>query len=378
MAAIHASAGSAYTYARRAIAAPVGFMVGWSVLLDYFLLPMLTALLTAVYLSASFPEVPRGVFVLAFLCAITVVNVRGIRFASGVNGLLMLLQGGVIVAFLALAARYVIVLSGPGSLETVAPFFRADVPLSLTARGAALAALSFLGFDAVSTLSEEAREPRRDVPRAILLVALIVGVVFVAAAYAAQLVEGPAPMKDAASAGLSLARTVGGDVLASVFLVGMIATQIAAGMSAQAGVARLLYAMGRDGVLPSRIFAHLSERSRTPTFNILLSAVVGLLALVLSEEEGTSLVNFGAFVAFTSVNLSVIATWLASRRGNAPRSALTWLVLPALGAAFTLWLLVSLDRNARIVGLVWITLGFAYLLWLTRLFRRPTPSLAEE
>lgn len=377
MATIHVGAGSAYTYARRAIAAPVGFLVGWSVLLDYLLLPMLTALVTAVYLHAAVPAVPRGVFVLAFLALITGVNLLGIRVASWMNGVLMVVQGGVIATFLLLAIRHVVDTDGSRALDTATPFFRADVPIALTAHGASIAALSFLGFDAVSTLSDEARAPRRDIPRAVILVALIVGALFVAAAFLAQLVVGPAALHDPASAGLAIARTVGGDTLVTAFTAGMIATQVAAGIAAQAGVARLLFAMGRDGVLPRSFFARDSPRTHAPARNLLLSAAVGLLALVLSEEQGTTLVNFGAFVAFTSVNASVVATWRASR-ADERRGAFAWLVLPLVGAAFTLWLLLSLDVRAQMFGLAWIALGVGWLLWLTRGFRRPTPSIADE
>lgn len=375
MASILPGTGSAYTYARRSIAAPVGFLVGWCVLLDYLLLPMLTALLTAVYLGASFPAVPRAVFVIGFLSVTTVANLLGIRTANGVNGALMVVQGGVIAAFLVLAVRWVVDHDGASALDTTAPFFRADVPLSVTAHGATIAALSFLGFDAVSTMSDEARDPRRDVPRAVLLVALIVTAIFVAAAFVAQVVAGPGPLAGAASAGLALTEKVGGPVLASAFTGGLLATQLAAGIAAQAGVARLLHAMGRDGVLPSRVFAYVSPRTRTPAVNLVLSGVVGLLALVLTEEQGTSLVNFGAFVAFTAVNLSVIATWLAARDGER-RGAVAWLVLPLCGASFTLWLLLSLDANAQLAGLAWSALGVVWLLWLTRFFRREIPALA--
>lgn len=378
MATMHATAGSAYTYSRQAIAAPIGFMVGWSVMLDYFLLPMLTALLTSIYLAASFPDVPKWVFVVTFLVVTTGINGIGIRLASTVNGLLLLVQGIVLLAFLALAIRYVVAIQGAASLESVTPFFKADVPLSATAYGASLAALSFLGFDAVSTLSEEARRPARDVPRAVLLVAVLAGLLFVAASFMAQLVEGDMPVGDPSSAGLALASKVGGDLFSTVFIIGLVITQIGAGISAQAGVARLLYAMGRDGVLPQRVFAYVHERTRTPLFNIVLAGIVGLLALFLSEEAGTSLINFGAFVAFTAVNCSVVAMFLRSRAAGEPRSALTWLLFPAIGAASTLWLLFSLSGDAKTLGLIWMAAGLAYLVWLTRGFRRPTPDLRED
>ena len=377
MSALHTEAGSAYTYARHALSESVGFLIGWSVLLDYFLVPMLAALLTAVYLSAALPEVPQALFVVGFIGLITAVNLFGLRITTGVNSLLMLFQGLVLLAFFALAIRYVIVLYGAASIETVKPLFRVDVPLCLTAKGASLAALSFLGFDAITTLSEEARKPTRDVPRALVLVAVIIGFIFVAAAFLAQLVEPDPTIKNASSAGLQLARMIGGDMFSSVFIIGMVVSQIGAGITAEASVARILYAMGSDGVLPSRIFAYVSKRARVPVFNIVFSGIVGLLAVALSEEQGASLINFGAFVAFTSVNLCVIATWLRSRGTDEPRNAFAWLLLPAIGAVFTGWLLFSLEKDAKIVGLVWISIGVVYLAWLTRAFTRPPPSLRD-
>jgi len=377
MASIHVTAGSAYAYVREAISPHAGFLVGWGILLDYLLLPMIVSLLASVYLAASFPDIPKAVFVVAFLVFTTVVNVLGIRIASRANAVLMLIQGVVIIAFFALALRYIVAVSGAESLETVKPFFQADVPLSLTAKGASIAALSFLGFDAVSTLSEEARNPRRDVPRAVILVAVIVGALFVAAAFLAQVIDPDPVFRHPDAAGLSIARKIGGDLFATTFLTGMVITQLAAGVSAQASTGRILYAMGKDGALPNRLFAFVHARTRTPAFNLVLSGIIGLLAIVLTEEQGASLINFGAFLAFTSVNVSVAATWLRARGTDAPRNPVFWLILPLLGGVFSLWLLVSLETGAKIVGLVWISIGFVYLVWLTRGFSRPPPSLDE-
>ena len=234
--------------------------------------------------------------------------------------------------------------------------------------------MTCVGFDASWTVSEEARNPRRDVPRAIILVAVIVGLIFVGAAFLAQLVEPDPTVKDAAAAGLTVARKIGGDVFASVFLVGMVITQVAAGISAQAGVPRRLYAMGDDGVLPRGVFGYVSERTRTPVFNIVLSGAVGLLALALSEEQGASLINFGAFVAFTSVNICVVATWWRSRGSDTPRNPVTWLALPIVGAVFTLSLLVSLDTDSNIVRLLWLLIVFVSPPWLPACVCTPAPA----
>jgi putrescine importer len=378
MASIFPVAGSAYTYTRRSISAHLGFLVGWAVLLDYFFLPMVIWLIGAAYLSAALPGVPSWIWIVAFIGMTTTVNVVGLRFASKVNFVLMLVQFLIVAGFVLLCARYVVAVSGAGSMLSVAPFFKPGVPVSATLAGAALAVYSFLGFDAVSTLTEETVEPRKTMPRAILLIALIGGAVFITAAYFTQLAHAGTAFKDVDAGAFEIARRIGGDAFVTVFLVGLIVAQFTAGLSAQASVGRLLYAMGRDGVLPRHLFGYLSTIFKTPVFNIGLAGVVGLLALALTEETSTSFINFGAFLAFTFVNLSVIAQYLSDRDARRSRGPVLWIVVPGIGAALDLGLLASLDRDALILGGSWLTLGLAYLLYLTRLLRAPPPEMRLE
>ena len=158
-------------------------------------------------------------------------------------------------------------------------------------------------------------------------------------------------------------------------------TQFASGLAAQTSVARLLYAMGRDSVLPKRIFGYIHPRFHTPAINILLSGVVGLIALGLTVETSTSFINFGAFTAFTFVNLCVIAMFVRGRRaGEAKQNVVTHIIFPAIGAIVDIYLLFSLDGIAKLLGLIWLACGILYLTYLTRFFRRPPPEIefAEE
>jgi amino acid transporter len=374
MSAIYPISGSAYTYTRRAFDGNAGFLVGWAVLLDYFFLPMVIWLIGAAYLQSAFPTVPGWAWILAFIVVTSGINIAGIVVADRVNLLLMVVQLLIVAAFLALAARYVWLAQGPGGLLSIEPFFRTGVPFSSTLAGAALAAYSFLGFDAITTLTEETIDPRRVVPRAILLVALAGGVIFIAAAYVTQLVHPGGSFADVDSAAYEIAKAIGGDLFRALFLIGLIVAQFASGISAQASVGRLLFAMGRDGVLPRPLFGHIDPRLRTPVYNILLSGLVGLVGIFLDVTTSTSFINFGAFTAFTFVNVSVIAHEL--RHGG--RHGWAGLVLPALGALADLWLLANLDRDALYLGLGWLTLGILYLLYLTRFFHRPPPEIAIE
>ncbi|CAD5109147.1 APC family permease [Zestomonas carbonaria] len=374
MAAAFPVAGSAYTYVRKSISPKLGFIAGWAVLLDYLFLPMAIWLIGAAYLGSAFPSIPQPLWVLAFIAVTSAINVIGLKLAKTVNGVLMLVQFLVLVAFVALCVHYVL---GDASkpLWSLAPFFDGGLNLPLVMGGAAIACYSFLGFDAVSTLTEETHEPRKTIPRAILLITLIGGLIFIVTSYFVQLAHPGAVFDNADSAAYEIARNIGGDLFVSVFLIGLIVGQFTSGLAAQASASRLLFAMGRDGVLPQKLFGTLSQRFGTPVGSILLCGVVALLALKLDVATSTSFINFGAFLAFTLVNLSVIFHyWIGSERRD-PRDLLLHLICPLVGMGATLWLMASLDHLAITLGLSWLALGVVYLGWLTGGFRRQPPEM---
>lgn len=369
-------AGSAYTYTRRAIDSRLGFLVGWAVLLDYFFLPMVIWLIGTAFLSAKFPGVPNWVWIVGFIVITSTLNIIGIKAAAAANMLLMIFQILVLAIFVALSLRHVFDTRGVGALASSTPFFNPRTTISAVSAGAALAAYSFLGFDAITTLTEEVREPRKTIPRAILLVLLIGGGIFLVVTYSTQLVHPGGSFTDESSAAFTIAKTIGGDLFSSLFLAGLVVTQFASGLAAQASVARLLYAMGRDSVFPRKIFGYIQPRFCTPVINIVLSGVVGLIALKLTVATSTSFINFGAFSAFTCVNLCVIAMFIRQRReqGLAQR-VVPHVVFPAIGAVVDVYLLLHLDIDAKLLGLSWLTCGVLYLIYLTRGFRRPPPEI---
>lgn len=169
--------------------------------------------------------------------------------------------------------------------------------------------------------------------------------------------------------------TIAGDAVASLFLAGLVVAQFASGLAAQASGSRLLYAMGRDTVLPRKIFGSLHPRFRTPAVNIVLTGAIGLIAVFLDLSTSTSFINFGAFVAFTAVNLSVIALFLRQRRAGHRPALLTHVIIPGTGALIDLWLLVNLETAALILGIIWLAAGVAVLAYSTRLFHRPPGSV---
>ncbi|WP_219416931.1 APC family permease [Pseudonocardia nigra] len=373
LARLYPRAGSAYTYARRAIGGRVGFMTGWALLLDYLFLPMVVWLFGTAYLSNQFPEVPSWLFLLAFIVLTTTLNVIGIRVATRLNLALISFQVLILAFFVVFSLDTVIGTSGVGGAFSADPFWNTTSTLSAVSAGAALTAYSFIGFDAVSTFAEETVDPRRTVPRAIVMTAALAGLIFVLVAYSVQLVHPGGEFANVDSAALDIAKEVGGDLFGAIFLATVI-VQFTAGIPIQAAGARLMYAMGRDGVLPPKVFAAVHPRFHTPFLNVLLTGAVGLLALVLTVTTSTSFINFGAFMGFAAVNIAVIAQYLRDR-SQVQRSALSWVVQPLIGLLVIGWLITNLDSKALLLGVVWALIGFGWLLHLTRGFRVPPPEL---
>lgn len=374
MAAAFPVAGSAYSYVRKAISPKLGFLAGWAVLLDYLFLPMAIWLIGAAYLGSALPSIPQPVWVLAFIIITSVINIVGLKLANKVSALLMLIQMLVLVAFVVLCIHYI---GGDAStpLWTLKPFFSGDMKLPMIMGGSAIACYSFLGFDAVSTMTEETRDPVRTIPRAIMLITLIGGLIFIVVSYFVQMAHPSIVFENSDSAAYEIAKNIGGDLFVSFFMIGMVVGQFASGLAAQASGSRLLYAMGRDGVLSTSFFGRVSERFGTPVNSIVLCGVVALMALKLDVTTSTSFINFGAFLAFTLVNVSVIFHYWIGAKNRGLREAVLFLIFPLIGAAACLRLMASLDKMAIILGLGWLAIGCVYLAWLTGGFRRQPPEM---
>ena len=239
------------------------------------------------------------------------------------------------------------------------------------ATGAAIAGYSFLGFDAVSTMAEETDRPEKNVPRAIILVTLLGGCIFIAASWILQQTFADISIFAAESASADIARQVGGILFSSIFVATLVVAQFTSGLSAQAGASRLMYAMGRDNILPESLFGKLHARFKTPYTTIFIVGAIGLLALKMDVTTSTSFINFGAFIAFTFVNLCIITEYFRlpaeQRRLN---TRISHLLVPGIGTLCLLKLLTSLDQNAVMLGSLWLAIGAVYLGYLVVTGRR--------
>ncbi|WP_338747164.1 APC family permease [Pseudomonas putida] len=371
MARLFPVSGSAYFYARQMLGGQFGFLVGWLVLLDYLFMPMVAWLVQAVFLNVQFPGIPFWGWMLVNIGLTTLVNVLGLSLADRTNKLLTGLGIALVLLFVVLCLIH-LVYQSPASLT--APLWNASSTFVGVSAAAAVAAYSYLGFDAVTTMAEETRDARRNIPRAVVLVMATAGLLFAFVAYIMQLVHPGGVFDDAQTAAYLMSIKVGGQVFADWLNFGLIVSGFASGLIVQLSTSRLLYFMGRAGVLPKPLFGTLNPKTGAPIFNLLLTAVIGLLGLNLTLEMATSFINFGAFLGFTAVNLCVICYFYRARRRE--RLGLVgYLFFPLAGMCVNLYLVSQLSATAIVIGLCWLTLGVVYLTWLTRGFRQPAPDL---
>ena len=370
------TAGSAYTFARKSFGSPVGFLTGWALMLDYLLLPMLTYLVIGIYLNAAFPAVPQWVFFVGSLLLVTSLNILGIRLLTNVNIALLALQFIFIAVFIFLTFAN---LNGTPLPSLQEVFLNDQANFTAIVSASALLCFSFLGFDAVSTLAEETREPEKTLPRAVILVTTLAGVLFMILAAVSNIAfpdYTSYTSEDAAS--LDVIAAAGGQALTAFFTAAYVAGCFASVLASQATVSRILLTMGRDRLLPKRIFGLVHKKFQTPVGAILVAAAISFLGLLLDLTTLSTLISFGALSAFTIVNLSVIKYLLIDQKKRGIAAILKYGVAPLIGVLLTAWLWTSLSFDALLLGIAWIGVGVLYQAVVTRGFRRPTPDLALD
>ncbi|MET0702978.1 MAG: APC family permease [Mycobacterium sp.] len=374
MSAAYPVAGSAYAYTQKSFGAPIGFLAGWSLLLDYLFLPMLNYLVLGIYMNAAIPAISPWIWILIAIVVVTVLNIVGISSVARANFVLLAVQIVFIVVFVIMA---VVATSKTGTVDLVRPFTGDGSAggASPILAGAAILCLSFLGFDAVSTLSEEAKDPTRSVPKAIMIATVVSGVIFVLLSYVSQVVFPSNNFADVDAGSTDVMLAAGGQFLNVFFTAAYVAGCIGSALTSQASVARILYAMGRDGIMPRKVFGQILARFGTPALSILVVSVISLAAIWIDLAALASIVSFGALVAFSVVNLTVIKHYFID---NHERNVFNNLILPIIGFILTVWLWFSLSALALTVGLIWLAIGFVWLLVVTHGFQRPTPVLDLE
>jgi putrescine importer len=373
MATVYPTSGSAYTYVSEGLNAHFGFIAGWVMLLDYFIIPIVNVIYVSLTMHRVFAVIPNEVWAAMVAIGITLLNLRGIGYTKNTNNILMTIMSLVIAVFFILGIRYLLRAAGIPGLFNLEPLYNPDTfrwNTLLTATS--LAALTYIGFDGVTTLAEETVNPKRTVPLATVIVCVVTGILSGAESYLAQRVW-PDYMSfpNLDTAFLDVTRRIGGAALFEAMAAVLVLSCFGTAFTGQASAARLMYSMGREGVLPQAL-GRLNPRTTIPALNTLLigiSAFTG--SLFLSYERAAELLNFGAFLAFIGVNLAAALHSLKD-----PERHWTHAIVPILGLICCIAIWISLPTPALIIGGIWLIVGIIYLAIQTRGFQR-TPRLVQ-
>ena len=374
MASLFPSAGSAYTYVGKGLNAHFGFLAGWAMFLDYLIVPVINTVYASLTLQRLMPDVPFIAWVVLFVFVITFLNLRGIRTTARSNELMLAVMCIVIGIFIVLAIQYIFHQQGWQGLLSYKPFYNpATFNFSAIMTATSFAALTYIGFDGVTTLAEDVKNPRRNMLLAPILVCLFTGLFSGLQIYLAQQVwPDYNTFINPETAFFDVSARVGGTFLFNAIAIILFIACLGSGLAGQVGAARLLFAMGRDGVLPKKIFSHLDKKTATPTYNIIIMGVLTVIgSMVISYQNAAELLNFGAFLAFMGVNVATFRQFYFLKQDKGKRNIVYDAILPVLGFLVCLALWISLPTPAKIMGGIWFLVGLVYLIIRTRYKQKP-------
>ncbi len=387
MARIYPSAGSAYTYVGRELHPSLGYVTGWSITMDYLLNPLICTIWSAKAMAdllggTSFAiPYPALIWPIFFALLFTGLNLRGVQTSARINQILCAVMGAVILAFFWVTIRYIFHIPQYPNAFFLRPFYNPETfSVNTVFKGTSVAVLTYIGFDGISTLSEEVENPRRNILLATVLVCLVTGVLAGAEVYGAQLLSFHHFGKDFGvfqqfgdeNVFSHVAGIAGGVLMTRVISLTLLIATVGSGMGSQLGAARLLYGMGRSNAIPKGFFGAIHPKTRIPANNVLFVGAVALIgALLLTNldphgyDHGAELLNFGALIAFMGVNLASLTRYFI--RGE--DRSWSQLVIPVLGFLICFFIWIHLSSLALKWGSLWMIAGIAYGAWKTKGFQ---------
>jgi amino acid transporter len=395
MARVYPSAGSAYTYVGQEIHSFLGYVVGWATVLAYLLNPLICTAFCAKAamgilpgilnyipgLTNISPDLSFYVWILFFAAFFTWTNLHGIKTSAKLEEVLCAGMVVVVVLFLACVIHTVWGMNHDPGFFTRPFYDPATFKTSYLFAGTSVAVLTYIGFDAISTLSEEVENPRRNIMLATVLVCIIAGLLSAGEVYAAQLIWGstPFPSNMVETAFAQVSGRAGGLILFQVVNFTLLIANMGSGMGSQLAAGRLLYGMGRGNALPKSFFGIIEPKHRIPRNNILLIGGIALAGSGLMEifsaklgggayEIGAQCLVFGTLIAFMGVNASSFVHLLLRQKSRNPIT----LAIPFLGFTICLFLWGNVAYSALsafLVGLIWLVVGIAYGAVRTKGFR---------
>ena len=370
--------GSVYAYAQHGLHPVIGFFSGWLILLDYILVPALLYIVSAAALAPMMPGVPTWVWIVGFIAINSAINLRGITFTAKANNTILVAEIIVLAVFVVLGLIALYSGEGAGHL-TLQPLYNPEkFSMPLVMGAVSIAVLSFLGFDGISTLSEETKGGANTVGKASLTALMLVGSLFILQTWiAADLSQGMS-FSNLDTAFYDTANVAGGSWLKYVTMWStVISWGIANALVAQAAVSRILFAMARDKQLPT-ILAKVHPKLKTPYVSTLFVALISVAAGLWFNgniDNLSRLVNFGALMSFLVLHLAVINHYIIRQKS---RNFLRYLILPVIGFCIIGFVIYEMEWEAKKLGLCWLAMGVVYYLIMRLALKRNVQLNMEE
>jgi putrescine importer len=374
MATVYPSAGSVYTYVSRGFNAQIGFVVGWAMFLEYLFQPLQNSLYAALTVQRLLPHVPFALLSAGAVGFMTLLCWFGIRTTARANQILLAFMSIVMIAFILEALWYIFTHQQWHGLISAQPFYDSKTfSVRAIAAGTALAATTYIGFDGVSILAEEVENPRRNVLLASVLVCVFTGLFAAFQVYLAQRIWPDfRTLANPETAFMDVARVAGGYHLFVGFAIVLLVSSLACGLAGLLGAVRLLYGMGRDNILPRKIFGHLNAERGSPSYNVIIAGAMAYLGtLTMGWERSVEILNFGALMAFMAVNLAAIRYFGFSTEMKNKRKLFLDVIVPALGFLFCLVIFLGLQNSTLVAGAIWVGVGALYVLLKTKALGQP-------
>lgn len=369
-------AGSTYTYAQRALHPKLGFIAGWGMLLDYLFIPILTFLISANFSHELLPVIPVWAWVLIFAIPVTIVNVLGVEIAAKMNFLLVFLMIVAVFAFVISAVHFIV--TGQQSLVDFHAIYNPSTfSIGSIVSGAAITVVSYLGFDAITTLAEEANVSGRKIGIAIMITCVIQTCFYLAVTYLGDVIQGDyTKIGNPDTAFFDLLDKVAGSFVQTFITLMIIASGVASALASQSASSRMLYGMGRDNIIPNKFFGYIHPKFKTPVYNVLLMSTMGIVGAIISNLQAISdLVAFGGLFGFSCVNLSVISHYFIKQR---KRNIIKHLIVPIIGLAVCIYILFGLSPIGKTVGVIWLAIGVIYVVVRSMLAKDNNIFLGSE
>jgi amino acid transporter len=374
MATVYPSAGSVYTYVSRGFNSQIGFVVGWAMFLEYLFQPLQNSLYAALTIQRFLPHVPFALLSAAAVGSMTLLCWFGIRTTARANQILLAFMSTVMIAFIFEALWYIFTHQQWHGLISAQPFYDSRTfSVRAIAAGTALAATTYIGFDGVSILAEEVENPRRNVLLASVLVCVFTGLFAAFQVYLAQRIWPDfRTLANPETAFMDVARVAGGYHLFVGFAIVLLVSSLACGLAGLLGAVRILYGMGRDNVLPRKVFGHLNAERGNPSYNVIIAGAMAYIGtMTMGWERSIEIMNFGALMAFMAVNLAAIRYFGFSPETKNKRKLVLDVIVPALGFLFCLVIFLGLQNSTLVAGAIWVGVGALYVLLKTKALGQP-------